>query len=100
MRLRDALEQSPTAALRRTAAVHGLAHDDGTTRAELIDRIAERLGDTQYLLQQLRPAEQELLASARTSGGELRGLLVDAEQPGAAEDLAERGWLFRVFAAA
>jgi len=85
------------------AEAHGLPHDDGTTRAELIERIADRLGDSRYLGEQLAslsPAERATLASARTSAGELRGLLVDAEQPGAAEALAERGWLFRVFAAA
>ena len=85
------------------ADAHGLAHDDSTTRHELIQRITERLASTAYLreqLQALRPEERAILASAGVSGGELRTLLVEAEQPGAADDLAERGWLYRVFAAA
>jgi hypothetical protein len=84
------------------ADAHGLAHDDGTTRAELISRIADRLTDATYLAEQLErlsTAERGILASAHASGGELRVLLVDAEQPGAAEDLARRGWLYRVFSA-
>jgi hypothetical protein len=102
MRLAEALEQSATATLRHVADAHGLPHDDSTTRAELIQRIAERLGNRAYLDEQLThlsPAERDILSSAKTSAGELRGLLVDAEHPGAAEDLAERGWLYRVFAA-
>jgi hypothetical protein len=85
------------------ADAHGLAHDDGTTRQELIQRIADRLTDSAYLreqLQALQPEERAILVSARASAGELRTLLVEAEQPGAADDLAERGWLYRVFAAA
>jgi hypothetical protein len=103
MRLAEALEQSATATLRHVADAHGLPHDDGTTRAELVQRIAERLGSPAYLDEQLAhlsPEERDILSSAKTSAGELRGLLVDAEHPGAAEDLAERGWLYRVFAAA
>src|SRR5215471_18489566 len=103
MRLAEALEQSATATLRHVADAHGLPHDDGTTRAELVQRIAERLGSPTYLDEQLShisPEEREILSSAKTSAGELRGLLVDADHPGAAEDLAERGWLYRVFAAA
>jgi hypothetical protein len=103
MRLAEALEQSATTTLRHVADAHGLPHDDGTTRAELIQRIADRFGSQTYLdeqLSHLSPEEREILGSAKTSAGELRGLLVDAEHPGAAEDLAERGWLYRVFAAA
>ena len=102
MRLADALEQSATATLRHVADAHGLPHDDSTTRAELIQRIAERLGSRAYLdeqLTRLSRVERDILSSAKSSAGELRGLLVDAEHPGAAEDLAERGWLYRVFAA-
>jgi hypothetical protein len=102
MRLAEALEQSATTTLRHVADAHGLPHDDGTTRAELIERVAERLGSRAYLDEQLThlsPAERDILSSAKSSAGELRGLLVDAEHPGAAEDLAERGWLYRVFAA-
>src|SRR6516165_2158381 len=101
MRLAEALEQSATATLRHVADAHGLPHDDSTTRAELIQRIAERLSSRAYLDEQLthlNSEERDILSSAKTSAGELRGLLVDAEHPGAAEDLAERGWLYRVFA--
>jgi hypothetical protein len=101
MRLAEALDQSATATLRRVAAAHGLAHDDGTTRDELIARIAERLGERAYLEERVRglsEIERSVLASARSSSGELRGLLVDSQHPGTAEDLAERGWLYRVFA--
>jgi hypothetical protein len=102
VRLVEALEQTPTGALRRVASAHGLAHDDSTTRAELIERIAERLGDPTYLGEQLSAlprGERAVLASARASEGELRGALIDQAAPGVAEDLAERGWLYRVFTA-
>jgi hypothetical protein len=102
MRLAEALDQAATASLRRVAEAHGLAPDDGTTRDELIRRIAERFDDRAYLQEQVRAmgdAERAVLASARSSAGELRGLLVDSDYPGTAEELAERGWLYRVFAA-
>jgi len=85
------------------AGSHGLAYDDGTTRDELIGGIEERFGDRAHLEEQLGGLSDEqrsVLASARASGGELRGLLVDSEHPGAAETLADGGWLYRVFAAA
>ncbi|MBV9893356.1 MAG: hypothetical protein JO020_04220, partial [Chloroflexi bacterium] len=69
---------------------HGLAHDDATTRAELIALLARRLSDADYLREQIQallPAERRILESAHASGGELRTLLVFAEQPGATEDL-------------
>src|SRR5439155_1045240 len=44
MRLAEALEQTAVGALRRMASAHGLLHDDGTTRVELIERLAERRG--------------------------------------------------------
>ncbi len=103
MRLAEALHETATATLRRVAVTHALAVDDGTTRDELIERIADRLGDRAYLDEQLRGLtddERSVLASARWSAGELRGLLVDSEYPGTAEELADRGWLYRVFAAA
>src|SRR5712691_1556170 len=103
MRLAEALEQTAVGALRRIASAHGLLHDDSTTRAELIERLAERLGDPTYLAEQLRglsPDEQSVLNDARAADGELRGLLVDRDHPGAAEALAERGLLFRLFNAA
>src|SRR5579864_195439 len=103
MRLAEALEQSPTATLRRVASAHGLAHHDGTTRDELISVLTSRLGDRVYLQERLNGLsddERAVLASAHASAGELRGLLVDADHPGIAEDLAEQGWLFRVFASA
>jgi hypothetical protein len=103
MRLREALEETATGALRRMASVHGLLFDDGTTRAELIERLAERLIDPAYLLEQLDSlTEDELaaLAAARSTGGDQRGFLLDRDYPGAAEALVERGLLFRQFAAA
>jgi hypothetical protein len=101
--LREGLEQSSVGALRRMASAHGLLHDDSTTRAELIERLAERLGDPTYLSEQLRglsPDEEPVLNEARAADGELRGLLIDRDHPGAAESLAERGLLFRLFNAA
>jgi hypothetical protein len=101
MRLAEALDQAATGTLRRVAEAHGLAHDDGTTRDELIARIAERFADRAYLearVSGLSDAERAVLASARSSAGELRGLLVDSEHPGTAEALADLGWLYRVFA--
>src|SRR5438067_6882996 len=100
MRLTDALEQSATGTFRRVANSHGLAHDDSTTRGELIERLAERLNDAAYLEEQLRALSEEertVLLSARASAGELRGFLVDQDYPGATEALAQRGLLFRVF---
>jgi hypothetical protein len=102
VRLAEALEQTATTMLRRVADSHGIGHDEATTRHELIGRLEERLSDQSYLREQvaaLSAAERDVLASARASGGELRGMLVDAENPGAAEDLAERGWVYRTFAA-
>lgn len=103
MRLREALEETTTGSLRRVAEAHGLPHDDSTTRTELIHLIAERLSDLGYVRERfglLSEDERSVLLSARASGGELRGFLVDSEHPGAAESLADRGWLYRVFAAA
>ncbi|MCA1644360.1 MAG: hypothetical protein LC797_02445 [Chloroflexi bacterium] len=103
MRLIEALEETATGALRRMASAHGLVYDDGTTRAELIDRIAERLADANYLQAQLdglSEPEQAVLLAARASGGEQRGFLLDRDHPGAADALVERGLLYRLFAAA
>ena len=103
MLLREGLDLSSTGALRRMASVHGLLHDDATTRGELIERLADRLLDPNYLAEQLdRLADDEraTLMAARASGGELRGLLVERDHPGAGEALIERGLLFRIFAAA
>jgi hypothetical protein len=102
MRVADALDETATSTLRRVAAAHSLPVDDSTTRQELIQRICERFSDSAYLrgqVEALTSDQREILASAYASSGELRGLLVDSEHPGAAEDLADRGWLFRVFAA-
>jgi hypothetical protein len=103
VRLREALEETATGALRRMASVHGLLYDDGTTRAELIERLAERLRDPAYLQEQLdglTADEGAALRDARASGGEQRGFLLDRDHPGAAEALIDRGLLFRLFAAA
>ena len=85
------------------ASAHGLLFDDGTTRTELVERIAERLLDPTYLHEQLDALsddERAALLAARASGGEQRGFLLDRDHPGAAEALVERGLLFRQFAAA
>ncbi len=103
MRLKEALEETATGALRRMASAHGLLHDDGTTRAELVDRLAERLLDQAYLQEQLAGLtedERAALVAARASGGEQRGFLLDRDHPGASEALVDRGLLFRQFAAA
>src|SRR5260370_21459876 len=104
MLLREGLALSSTAALRRMASTHGLIHDDATTRGELIERLAERfLGDPTFLadqLERLPEDERATLQAARVSGGELRGLLVERDHPGAGDALVERGLLFRIFAAA
>ena len=103
MRLAEALDQSPTSTLRRVASAHGLAHDDTTTRDELIAGLSERFADRAYiteLLNALTHEERDVLASAHASYGELRAQIVDGDHPGMAEDLADGGWLFRVFAAA
>jgi hypothetical protein len=103
VRVRAALDATPTATLRRIAASHGLAVDEATTRLELVDRLAERLADPSYLAElitSLADDERHALFAARDSGGEMRGLLIDRDQPGAAPALAERGLLFRTFAAA
>ncbi len=102
MRLKEALEETATGALRRMASAHGLLYDDGTTRAELIERIADRMRDPAYLQEQLDSLtddERAALLAARASGGEQRGFLLDRDHPGAAEALVERGLLFRLFAA-
>jgi hypothetical protein len=102
VRLAEALEQSTTSMLRRVADAHGLAHRDETTRDELLQRLAQRLTDPAYareLVQQLTEDERSLLGAAHSTDGELRGLLLDSEQPGIAEDLSARGLLFRVFSA-
>jgi hypothetical protein len=101
--VRAALDDVPNAALRRMAAAHGLPVDDATTRQELVDRLAERLSDAVYvaeLVASLAGDERQALLTARASGGETRGLLIDRDQPGAAAGLVERGLLFRTFAAA
>jgi hypothetical protein len=103
MLLHEALNQTATGTLRRIASAHGTVFDDSTTRAELIDRLVDRLGAPEYLTEQLASAsddERAVLALARRNGGEVRGLLVDRDYPGAAEALADRGLLYRVFAAA
>jgi hypothetical protein len=102
MRLIEALDQSPTLLLRRIAASHGLAHDEATTRAELVDRIAERLADTAYLREQLDSLEREVhagLLSVRDNGGEIRAFLLERDSPAVADELVERGLLSRTFAA-
>ncbi|MGI9146505.1 MAG: hypothetical protein ACR2IK_08190 [Chloroflexota bacterium] len=103
MLLREGLELSSTGALRRMASVHGLVLDEATTRGELIERVAERLlVDLTYLrdqIERMSDDERATLIAARASGGDLRGLLVERDHPGAGDALIERGLLFRIFAA-
>jgi hypothetical protein len=103
MLVREGLDESSTAALRRLSVVHGLVHDDGTTHDELVERLTERLLDPVYLEQQLSElsdAERATLVAACANDGELRGFLVDRDYPGVSEALLERGLLFRTFAVA
>ena len=99
--LREALGQAATATLRRIARAHGLSGADSSTRAELVERLCERLQDVAYLTEQLRrldDARRRVLLEARANAsGELRGALIERAYPGAAAALAELGLLFRVF---
>jgi hypothetical protein len=103
VQLRRALEETATGALRRMASAHGLAYDDSTTRSELIERLAQRLTSAEFLtsaLAALADDERAVLALARANdAGEVRGMIAERDYPGAADALAERGLLFRVFAA-
>ncbi len=106
VRVREALDQSTTAALRRMAALHGLPVDDATTRTELVERLSERLGDPTYQrgrLEALDERERRALAAARAAGGEVRGYLLvrllGSAGLDAARPLLEHGFLFRTFAA-
>src|SRR5207253_37296 len=66
----------------------------------LVERLADRLADADYLADLLRglsPDEQAILLEARRAGGELRGLLVERNHPAEADTLVDRGLLFRVF---
>src|SRR5262245_60185186 len=101
MRMREALDQLATAALRRVAAVHGLPHAEATTRSELADRLVERLSDSSYLdeeLTRLDDGQRAALVAMRSNDGEMRGFLIERDYPGAADALIERGLLFRTFA--
>jgi hypothetical protein len=103
VRVSEALAELATGALRRIALSHALATDEAITRAQLIDRLAERLADPFYLREligALSPDEHAALVAARAAGGEVRGFLLDRDQPGAAAALVDRGLLFRTFAAA
>jgi hypothetical protein len=103
VRVHDALADLATGALRRIASRHGLPADDASTRAELIERLEERLTDPVYLhelIDSLPEDQQAALSAARASGGEVRGFLLDRDRPGAADELLDLGLLFRTFAAA
>jgi len=103
MQLRDTLDQAAIAALRRMAATHGVAHDDASTRAELISRLCERFDDPAYvdgLLSGLSEAERGALSAAVATGGESRGFILERDFPGAVASLLEQGLLFRTFTAA
>jgi hypothetical protein len=105
MRLREGLDQTPVASLRRMAELHGLDHGDAATHAELVEALVARLSDATYLherLAELTPAERQALAAARRGGGEIRGFLLQrllgSDEPGAVRALTEPGLLFRTFA--
>jgi hypothetical protein len=103
VRVREALAELATGALRRIALSHALSTDEATTRAQLTDRLAERLSEPAYLREligALTPDEHAALLATRAAGGEVRGFLLDRDQPGAAAALVDRGLLFRTFAAA
>jgi ATP-binding cassette subfamily C protein len=81
MLLREALDQSATGALRRLAAAHGLAVDEATTRAELIERLLERLADPAYLAEQIEALPMGMQTyvtegGATFSGGQRQLLLI------------------------
>src|SRR5919204_1627588 len=103
MQLRQALEEVSTGALRRIAATHGLPADEATIRAELIERIAERLLDPVYIQEQLdglAEPQRHALEQARAASGEIRGFVLERLGPDVAAELLDRGLLFRTFAAA
>ena len=52
MRVAEGLDQLATSALRALAAAHALPVDEATTRAELLERLTERLTDPAYLSEQ------------------------------------------------
>src|SRR3569833_2841428 len=102
MRLREALDQSPAAALRRLARAHNVAFDDATTPAELIEALAAKLGSAEYattLLGSLNERERSVLSHAQRGGGEVRGVLLARllGSEDAARPLLDRGLLFRTF---
>jgi hypothetical protein len=85
--------------------LHGIAVDDATTRAELVDALATRLAEPDYLterLARLEPRELRALTAAYRSGGEIRGFLLqrllESDDPDAARSLMDDGFLFRTFA--
>ncbi len=105
MKLREALDQTATVALRRMAAVHGLPVDETATRSELGESLAQRLSDPRYLrtrVETLSDEQRRALAAARAGGGELRGFLLarilGSADSGASQPLLEQGFLFRTFA--
>ena len=101
--MREALDQTATAGLRRIAAAHNLPHDDAATRAELIEAIEARLLDPSFvqdLLARLDDNERQALLAIRASGGEIRGFLLDRDTPGAGDVLSETGLLYRTFTTA
>lgn len=103
MRVAEGLDQLATSALRALAAAHALPVDEATTRAELLERLTERLTDPAYLSEQIagRPeAEQDVLLAVRAAGGQSRGFLLERKHAGVLRDLVDRGLLFRTFTAA
>src|SRR5207237_5354396 len=103
VRVREALDELATGALRRLATAQGLSAGDAATRSELLERLVERLSEPGYLADQLAAlpeAERAVLAEVRAAGGQSRGFLLEKRHPGALDRLTARGLVFRTFTAA
>lgn len=105
MRAIEGLEQASTSLLRRIATAHGVAHDEATSRSELVERLASRYADHEtlrgFLASRAAGRESAALSAARAGGGEIRGFLLGRllgrDEAEAARDLVESGLLFRTF---
>ncbi|HYY89455.1 MAG TPA: hypothetical protein VFA49_11720, partial [Chloroflexota bacterium] len=102
MRLRKALDETATSGLHRIAEAHGLPTDEATTRAELVERLLERLSARSHLvelIEALPETERAALDEVRAAGGQARGFLLEKRHPGACERLTRLGFLYRTFTA-
>jgi hypothetical protein len=83
--------------------VHQLPADDGSTRAELVERLVQHLSDPEHLvqvLQALTDAQRRALMEVGAAGGQTRGFLLARKHGDVLDDLLARGLLFRTFTAA